>query len=61
MKVKATMLGFYGNKRRYEGDVFELTDDKQFSKKWMAKFEPSEPVAHQAKAARMSDKDKTVI
>jgi hypothetical protein len=28
MKVKATKLGFYGHKRRREGDVFELVPYK---------------------------------
>ena len=39
MKVKALKLGYYGHKRRHEGDVFFLKDAKDFSKKWMAEVE----------------------
>lgn len=59
MKVKATMLGYYGNKRRYEGDIFDI-DDKMFSKRWMSKdleVKSASPV----KPPKISDKDKSVI
>lgn len=39
MKVRATMLGFYGGSRRRPGDVFILTDVKHFSEKWMQRLE----------------------
>lgn len=39
MKVKAIQLGYYDMKRRKEGDVFELLDEKDFSKKWMISLE----------------------
>ncbi len=43
MKVKAKFaagkFGFYGGLRRYDGDVFEIEDDKHFSAKWMVKVE----------------------
>lgn len=35
MQVRATRIGFYGKKRRREGDVFPLTDEKHFSESWM--------------------------
>lgn len=35
--VKATQLGYYGMSRRHEGDIFEIQDEKEFSKKWMKK------------------------
>ncbi len=38
IKVKATQAGYIFNMRRKEGDVFELTDEKQFSKVWMEKL-----------------------
>jgi len=43
MKVKAKMLGFYGDVRRREGDVFEIKDDSQFSKVWMERVDAPEP------------------
>lgn len=39
MKVKATQLGYYGHQRRKEGDTFQITDEKAFSKVWMEKVE----------------------
>lgn len=45
MKVKATRLGYYNHRRRREGDVFELMDDKAFSKRWMERLDgPTAPV-----------------
>lgn len=45
MKVRATFqngkFGFYGDKRRRDGDEFELSDPKHFSEKWMIKIEDS--------------------
>lgn len=42
MKVKATtgtepgrVVGYYDHKRRREGEVFDLINDKDFSKSWM--------------------------
>jgi len=29
------VVGYYGHKRRYQGDVFELESDAHFSDKWM--------------------------
>lgn len=39
-----TTIGFYGNKRRREGEEFELADPKHFSFKWMEPidWEPEE-------------------
>lgn len=42
MKVKAKGLVFYNNQRFREGDVFEISDEKHFSKKWMEKVEESD-------------------
>ena len=43
MRVKAKFsngkYGFYGDRRRYDGDEFEITDPKHFSKVWMEKIE----------------------
>jgi len=59
MKVKAIRMGFYGKKRQYEGDIFEI-EEKHFSKKWMDK-NISGPEAAPVKASKTSDKDKAVI
>lgn len=39
MKVRAKKLGYYGLRRRQEGEVFELKDEKFFSETWMEKLE----------------------
>ena len=39
MKVRATMLGYYNHRRRREGEVFEVFDEKAFSTKWMEKLD----------------------
>ena len=44
MKVKAIRLGYYGDIRRREDDIFECKE-AHFSKKWMEKVEePDQPV-----------------
>jgi len=43
MKVKALQLGYYEHKRRREGDVFDLVEEKHFSKNWMEKVDGEEP------------------
>jgi len=42
-KVRATQMGYYGEKRRRTGDVFVLTDAKDFSETWMEKVDPRTP------------------
>jgi hypothetical protein len=62
MKVRARQRGFYGKKRVYEGDVFDITDENHFSKRWMEKVVPGqEAVKKAASPAKTSDKDKQVI
>lgn len=47
MKVKAKFsqgkFGFYGNRRRYDGDVFDIENPSHFSEKWMIKMEEDKP------------------
>ena len=48
MKVRAvfandTDYGFYGEQRRYSGDVFTIKDESHFSKKWMEVITPAKP------------------
>jgi len=35
MKVRATRLGYYGDNRRWPGDVFTLAQSDDFSGRWM--------------------------
>lgn len=42
IKVRATQLGYYGLKRRREGDIFFIKNEAQFSKKWMVKVDDKE-------------------
>lgn len=44
MKVKAIKLGFFDGCKKRPGDVFEIADEKQFSKFWMKKVDESLPV-----------------
>lgn len=52
MKVKAKRMGYYNHKRRSEGSVFHLKDEKEFSKNWMVeiKFEEVKPKKKSTKA-----------
>lgn len=54
MKVQAKHNGYYDLIRRYEGDVFEIQDPKEFSDKWMVKVEKEDNVkkAKPAKAKK---------
>lgn len=47
MRVKATRTGYYNHKRIYEGEIFNLADEKHFSKNWMINL--SEPVVKESK------------
>ena len=60
MRVKAVFpsedkYGFYSNKRRFDGDEFELSDPSHFSEKWMISLEPEK------QAPRKSSKPKIEI
>jgi hypothetical protein len=41
MKVIAIKLGYYGNKRRREGESFFIKSEKDFSPNWMKKVDDS--------------------
>lgn len=46
MLVESSKTGYYGNKRRREGEKFNLKSDKDFSRNWMKKVSgkaPKEP------------------
>jgi hypothetical protein len=42
MKVEATKLGYYGNRRRRVGDVFTIRRD-EFAETWMVEVDASTP------------------
>lgn len=44
MKVRAISLGYYGERRRYPGEVFEIKTEKEFSRNWMEKVSEDTPV-----------------
>ena len=71
MKVRAIRPGYYGVKRKYVGDIFDISDEKKdakdefpvaFSKHWMKKVgeeskeESSEPQASKAKPAKKDNR-----
>lgn len=39
MKVRALRMGWFKKSRVMPGQIFELQDEKQFSKSWMEKIE----------------------
>lgn len=43
LKVRATAVGYYNEKRRREGDVFTLKTREAFSSKWMEYVDKSVP------------------
>jgi len=63
VKVKAKRLGFYGNKRRREGDSFFLKSDKDFSDKWMVKESKAskKPAPRKPEKPASVDNNKDVI
>lgn len=59
MKVKATRKGYYGLRRRAEGEEFHI-EEKHFSEKWMVAADGKEVVAKakpapKAKAKKQDD------
>jgi hypothetical protein len=60
MKVRATKLGYYNHRRRRENEIFELTDEKQFSNRWMERLDDkpakaSKPAKEEPKAQEPSE------
>lgn len=43
IKVKATQLGYYGNRRVKPDEVFDIVQEQDFSKNWMVKVGVVEP------------------
>lgn len=40
MRVRAKLKGYHGGRRRNPGDIFEVTDPKHFSARWMENKDP---------------------
>ena len=59
MKVRAVKPGYYGDKRRKEGESFFLKDEKHFSKKWMEAVAKEE--APKKKAPRRKKKEEVEV
>jgi hypothetical protein len=52
MKVIATQKGFFGKKRRNPGDIFVLSNEKEFSKVWMKTVDEAKaPKAEESEAS----------
>ena len=43
LRVRATQLGYYGEIRRREGDVFTIAGASEFSPTWMERVDPHTP------------------
>ena len=60
ISVKASQLGFYGTKLRYEGDEFAVASEKELGS-WMDRLDAPEPRASKSKKdapePRADDKD----
>lgn len=54
--VEAIRLGYYGNKRIREGQLFNIKDESEFSSQWMKKIE-----AAPTKKVEPKKSDKKVI
>lgn len=54
MLVEAIRLGYYGNKRIREGQMFNIKDETEFSKQWMKKVGGK-------KEAKAATKEKVVV
>lgn len=58
MKVRATRLGYYGDKRRRPGDEFVISGPDHYSFRWMEKVESAKPPK---KKATKKSEDKEVV
>lgn len=52
MRVQATQLGYYGDRRWRPGQVFTLKSSEHFSKKWM---KPLDEVKNAKKKSKQED------
>lgn len=43
IRVRALNLGYYGDKRRRPGDVFEISSEELFSELWMERVDKATP------------------
>jgi hypothetical protein len=40
IRVRATAMGYYGDARRREGDIFTIANEREFSSRWMERVSP---------------------
>lgn len=59
MKVKATKLGFYDQRRRKEGEIFFLHSPKFFSSKWMEKLDDEKKYEPKVESVAVSEPEVT--
>lgn len=61
MRVRAKFangkFGFYGERRRRDGDVFTLEDPSHFSKVWMEKLDDDKPKRGRKPAEQVESDD----
>ena len=51
IEVQATKVGYYGLKRKAEGEIFHIKSEKEFSSRWMMKRAEVPHDAHASKKA----------
>jgi hypothetical protein len=54
MKVQVTKVGYYGVARRNPGEILDLKNEKEFSKKWMKRLDEAD--ASDAEESRPASK-----
>jgi|6_EtaG_2_1085325.scaffolds.fasta_scaffold02539_9 hypothetical protein len=60
IKVQATKLGFYGNRRRRIGDTFKIANEQAFSKTWMNRLDEKKDVLIDAPKDEDTTKEETL-
>lgn len=61
MKVRAKSLGYYNNKRQYEGYEFFIKDEKAFSSKWMEVIEAEAKPAKRSRSKKVKSEPKAEV
>lgn len=55
MRVKAKSLGYYGHRRRKEGEIFDLAKKEHFSAKWMLELKKGGKVTKAAEPEEVDE------
>lgn len=61
LRVRATRLGYYGDMRRREGDVFTIADESLFSEKWMERVTAKTPESTTTGAQELQRRHREII